>query len=113
MQLEVMEMNNIKRARMEKGLSVKEVAALVGVSSSAVSQWESGAKSPRSDKIFALADALGVSADYVLGEKENDPVHIDMDRVDNALLKEIQDITPAERKQLLAFIAGLKANRAE
>ena len=59
-----------------------------------------------------LASVLEVSTDYLLG-KENDPVQIDMDRVDKVLLKELQDITPSERQKLLAFIAGLKANRAE
>jgi len=106
-------MNNIKLARMKKGLSVKELASVLGVSSSAVSQWENGSKSPRADKLKAISEALGVSTEYLLGGNENDPVQIDIDRVDKVLLKELQDITPSERQKLLAFIAGLKANRAE
>lgn len=106
-------MNNIKLARIKKGLSVKELASVIGVSSSAVSQWENGSKSPRADKLKAISEALEVSTEYLLNGKEEDPVQIDMDRIDKALLKELKDITPSERQKLLAFIAGLKANRAE
>ena len=106
-------MVNLIHARIDKGLKQSELADLVGVSPAAISQWELGIKTPRKGNVAKLAAVLGVTPEYLLGEKENDPVHIDMDRVDNALLKEIQDITPTEKKQLLAFIAGLKANRAE
>ena len=63
-------MNRIKQAREAKGLSQKEVAITLGVSAPTVSEWESGKKRPRSSKLPALADLLGVSADYLLGTEE-------------------------------------------
>ena len=91
---------------------MSELGELVGVSGGSISQYESGDRNPRREVLERLASVLEVSTDYLLG-KENDPVQIDMDRVDKVLLKELQDITPSERQKLLAFIAGLKANRAE
>ena len=51
---------------------VKELAEKLGVSASAVSQWESGNKSPRPDNWKRLAEVFGVSVAYVKGE-ENKP----------------------------------------
>jgi Zn-dependent peptidase ImmA (M78 family)/DNA-binding XRE family transcriptional regulator len=44
------------------GLSKTDLASRLGVTPSAVSQWESGAKQPGLDKILVLANALGAPA---------------------------------------------------
>lgn len=103
-------MVNITHARIDKGLKQAELAKLCGISPSAVSQWEAGEKTPRRENLEKMASVLGVTVEYLMG-KENDPAQIDMDRVDMALLKELQDLTPTERQKTHAFIAGLKANR--
>ena len=105
-------MVNITHARIDKGLNQNELAELCGVSPSSVSQWESGEKRPRRDNLKKLADVLGVSVEYLLGNEKN-PVQIDMDRVDKELLKDLEDLTPDEKQKTHAFVAGLKANRAK
>ena len=59
--------NNIRFARIESGLSQKEVAITLRVSSPSVSDWESGKKNPTSDNLIKLADLFGVTVDYLLG----------------------------------------------
>lgn len=64
-----MEIKNVIRdKRLELGLTMKEVAAAVGVSEGTVSRWESGEISNmRRDKIAALASVLEISPAVIMG----------------------------------------------
>lgn len=57
----------LKELRREKGLRQAQIAALVGVTKSAVSAWESDIRQPPYDTLIRLADIYGVSTDYLLG----------------------------------------------
>lgn len=63
----------IKRKRIELGMSLEDVAKLVGVGRSTVRKWEEGMiKSIKSDKLGALADALHLSpTELVPGKKKS------------------------------------------
>lgn len=54
---------NMRKAR---DWSQEELADRAGVSRQAVSRWESGSAKPDADKIIAICDLFGVSADYLL-----------------------------------------------
>ena len=58
----------IQNMRKARGWSQEELAARVGVTRQAVSRWESGSAKPDADKILAVCDLFGVSADYLLRE---------------------------------------------
>lgn len=59
------------RARREQlGLDVSELAALLGVSQPAVSQWEIGTTQPRRDKLVKLAEVLRVPVTWILSDNE-------------------------------------------
>lgn len=60
-------MNNIKRLRMRKGLSQKELAIKVGVSQPTASDWETGKKNPTGDNLERLARMFSVSREVILG----------------------------------------------
>lgn len=63
--------DRIKMLRTQQGLTLEEVGNRVGVGKSTVRKWESGQiANMRRDKIALLADALGVSAAYLMGWKE-------------------------------------------
>lgn len=57
---------NLRKAR---GWSQEELAERIGVTRQAVSRWESDSAKPDADKIVALCDLFGVSADYLLRDK--------------------------------------------
>ncbi len=59
-------MNQIKEFRKKRNLKQSELALLVGVNRTAVTKWESGAASPRTDKLIKLADVLRCSVDDLL-----------------------------------------------
>lgn len=58
----------IASARKRARLSQRDVAALMGVSASAVAQWELFGKTPRASKMGALAECLGVTIGWLYGE---------------------------------------------
>ena len=60
---------NLRKAR---GWSQEELAERIGVTRQAVSRWESGAAKPDADKIIAVCDLFGVSADYLLRDMGGD-----------------------------------------
>ena len=62
---------NIKLLRVSQNLSQAQLAALLGVNQTAVSQWERGVVSPRAETLKKLAVVFGVTIDQLLNEKEN------------------------------------------
>ena len=53
-------------------LTIAEAAERLGVSSAALSTWESGKKSPTLDNLIGMAELYGVTTDYLLG-RTNEP----------------------------------------
>jgi transcriptional regulator with XRE-family HTH domain len=63
----------IKELRQEKGLTLEQVADVVGVGKSTVRKWETGMiANMKRDKIADLAKALGTTPAYLMGWKEED-----------------------------------------
>lgn len=60
----------LKEAREKKGLTQPELAKLVGKSQSAISYFESGAKTPSGNVSALLSDVLEVSIDWLYGKGE-------------------------------------------
>lgn len=62
----------IKQKRLERGLTMKDIANKVGVSEATVSRWESGdIENMKRDKIVKLAEALGISPAVIMGWEMN------------------------------------------
>lgn len=60
----------LKHLRIHKGLYLKEVAPVLGVSASTLSNYEHGVYSPNLDTLKLLAEYYGVSVDYLLGRTD-------------------------------------------
>lgn len=52
--------------RKARGWSQEELAEHIGVTRQAVSRWEAGSAKPDTDKVIAICDLFGVSADYLI-----------------------------------------------
>lgn len=57
----------IKLLREERGLGVREAAAMMGISHSALSMYENKKRTPDIEICNLFADFYGVSGDYLLG----------------------------------------------
>ena len=59
-------MLNIRKIRERKKISQGSIAALIGVTQAAVSQWESGKTTPTAQNIIDLARILECTTDDIL-----------------------------------------------
>lgn len=80
--------SRIRRYREERGLSQKQLAELIGVKNSRVSNWEQGLNRPDADILAALCRALQVSPSELL----------DVRLVDD-------ELSAQERKVIMAYRA--------
>lgn len=58
--------NNLKKTRRSMGLSQVELATKVGITERSIYNYESGDRVPRISTVDRIADALNVTADYLL-----------------------------------------------
>ena len=65
--LELSPGNRLRAYRKAAGLTLRKLGELIGQRHSTISYWENANKVPRSEVLPALADALGVSVDEILG----------------------------------------------
>ena len=93
----------IKALRQEKGLTLEQVADVVGVGKSTVRKWETGMiANMRRDKIASLAKALGTTPEYLMGweEKENSPSEPELTEGEKVLL-DLFNRVPKDKQQLV------------
>jgi len=67
MRYEVMEYENIRNMRIDRGYTQKQIAQYLGISQNTYSQYEIGVLKYPVDVITKLADFYNVSTDYLLG----------------------------------------------
>ena len=60
----------LKSARSLRGMNQAELAAKAGLPAASVSHFESGPRKPSFDNLKALASALDVTTDYLLGRSD-------------------------------------------
>lgn len=90
----------IKELRQEKGLTLEQVADVVGVGKSTVRKWETGMiANMRRDKIGVLAKALGTTPAYLMGweEKNDSPSEIVLTEGETLMLELFRQI-PKDRQ---------------
>lgn len=63
----------IRELRKEKNITMKQLGAIIGVSESAVSQYETGKRQTDNDTLIKIADYFGCSTDYLLGREDKYP----------------------------------------
>lgn len=61
---------HIKEAREGVGYSQKELAQIIGVAQNTFHGYESGKHDPKSDLLIKIAEACGVSVDFLLGREQ-------------------------------------------
>ena len=98
----------IKELRQAKGLTLEQVANVVGVGKSTVRKWETGMiANMKRDKIAALAKALGTTPAYLMGwtednkkEEKNPPEEPKLSEGEKIMLDLFRRV-PNEQQQLV------------
>lgn len=61
---------NLKKLRMEKGMSQQALAARLGISQQSVNKYENHSIEPDIATLIAMADLFAVSVDHLIGRAE-------------------------------------------
>jgi transcriptional regulator with XRE-family HTH domain len=94
--------SKIRKDREERGLNQKQLAQLIGVSNSRISNWEQGLNRPDADIIAALCRALKVSPSELLD------VRLSPDELNDQERKVIQAYrTKTELQQAVNILLGV------
>ena len=62
--------DNVKKARLQSGLTQVQVAEKLGVSQAQYARWESGGRNPKDDTLEKLAEIFGVRTDTLKGRDD-------------------------------------------
>lgn len=74
MRYEIMEFENIRSLRIDRGLTQRQVGNYLGISQNTYSQYEIGVLKYPVDVLIKLADLYQVSIDYLVGRtNQKDP----------------------------------------
>lgn len=108
-----MNIENLKRARENAGLTQTQAAQKIGVSDGTYKNYEQGKREPNGDKIVTIANAFGVTTDYLLGRPDakppEDPIKLaaqefHLDSAQRGILAAYLYMDPDDRKQFISYI---------
>ena len=96
----------------KSGKSQREVADIMGVSSSTFNDWTKGKKYPRIDKIEFLANYFGIKkSDLIEGKKEISPDQLVLTEGEKALIKLLRRVPAAEQPIVIEKILSALDNQ--
>lgn len=102
----------LKQLRLEKGMTLEEVANIVGVGKSTVRKWETGmiANMGR-DKIPLLAKALSTTPAYLMGWNEPNTIKQDIILTDGEqALLDLFRLVPEDKQQMVLQMIRVALN---
>lgn len=93
--------DRLKTLRKQRDLSQAQLAQLVGVHQNHIGRYERGESKPSADALHRLADALGVSTDYLFEGSSDEAAKARFE--DRDLLRQFQEVErlPDEDKALV------------
>lgn len=103
--------DRVKYLRNKRGMTQEELAYKLGYKSkSSVTHIEKGRDIPRS-MVVKLAQILNTTPSYLMGWVDEDGNEIKKESPGEALVEDLNDLTPDEVKQTAKFIQFLKTQR--
>ena len=98
--------DRLKSFRKESGLTQEAIALEVGLTKSAVSQWEANASQPDFASLLVLRDLLGVTLDELIGgAKATDGERILLSAQERELIQLFRKLTPKRRAAALQLLS--------
>lgn len=97
--------------RLQKRITQKELADTVGLHKNHIGRYERGQSEPSSDKLRKLAEALGVSSDYLLNGSTEDAARADFADRDLLAMFEHVEKFPEDKKNMVKEFLGALINQ--
>jgi transcriptional regulator with XRE-family HTH domain len=94
----------ITKLKKQRDLSQADLAERTGISKDAISKYERGDAVPSVEYAKRIADALGVSLDFLVSEEETEDI---LDKEAVKRIKEIQKLPEQEKNKILSVVDAL------
>ena len=95
--------DNIKKARLDAGLTQLEVAEKLGVAQAQYARWESGGRNPKDETVEKLAEIFNTSFELLKGRDDGLEEIV-------SLLRE-HELTEKEKKEIYTLIKEYLRNK--
>ena len=83
----------LKSLRKQYGLSQREAASRLGISTSVISAYENGERTPSTENLLALSYPYKCSTDYLLGKESEPPkIILNTDKLSPKQLQILSDL---------------------
>ena len=110
---------NLRTIRKARGLTLKQLAEIIGVTEVSISQYELGKRQPNNEGLLKLAEALDTTVGELLGETKKESTSIGDELMDileacrdrsdlRMLFKLSKDATPEDVRKAISIIQALK-----
>ena len=100
--------DRLRKYRQIRGLKQADLARNAGVPPSAISHFEAGERKPSFETLRRLAEALGVTIDFLLGRIDEEEGLVDAD----PLYRGFQEMNDEDRKLTRDFMEMLKTRHS-
>ena len=97
--------DNIKKARLNVGLTQSEVAEKLGVAQAQYARWENGGRNPKDETVEKLAEIFGTSFEFLKGRDDGLEEIV-------SLLREYE-LTVKEKKEIICVLKQFLMNKKD
>lgn len=97
--------DNIKKARLDAGLTQLEVAEKLGVAQAQYARWENGGRNPKDETVEKLAEIFGTSFEILKGRDDGLEEIV-------SLLREYE-LTEKEKKEIISVLKQFLMNKKD
>jgi transcriptional regulator with XRE-family HTH domain len=101
---------NIKQLRILRGYTQAQLAALVDVSESAISQYESGKKIPSTETLYKLGEALDCPVSDILDDRKS--VEFSLSTLEREFIRKYRSLDK-HGKSIVDFVLNEEAERCD
>ena len=97
--------DNLKKARLDAGLTQLEVAEKLGVAQAQYARWENGGRNPKDETVEKLAEIFGTSFEILKGRDDGLEEIV-------SLLREYE-LTEKEKKEIISVLKQYLINKKD
>jgi len=101
--------------RKKKAMTQKQLAGILGIDQTAVSNWERGKGLPDNSNQLKLADYFNVSRDYLLGRDSSDgpPLTLEISNIDLISHAEKNGLSIEDLMEFIDFVNKIKQKKVD
>ncbi len=107
---------NLKKLRLDKGISQQQLADVMGTTQQSINKYENHSTEPDFDTLCRLADYFETSADYLIGHamisaSQPHAENLDLSRDEVSLLKNYRQLSKEEKESIRLILKNYLKDR--